>query len=136
MYANFKHTDVTEKIIGAFFVVYNMLGYGFSEKVYENALVIELRKMGLHVVQQAQILVYYEGQVVGEFFADMIVEGKVILELKSAKMILKEHEAQILTYMKATTYEVGLLLNFGPEAKHKRFGYDNSKKGSLSWIQK
>ena len=136
MYANFKHTDITEKIIGAFFIVYNMLGYGFSEKVYENALVIELRKMGLHVVQQAQILVYYEGQVVGEFFADIVVNDKVILELKSAKMILKEHEAQILTYLKATSYEVGLLLNFGPEAKHQRFGYDNAKKGSLSWIQK
>ena len=134
MYANFKHTDITEKIIGAFFSVHNALGYGFSEKVYENALVIELRKMGLLVAQQPPIVVYYEGEVVGEFFADIIVEDKVIVELKSAKMILKEHEAQILTYLKATSYEVGLLLNFGPEAKHKRFGYDNAKKGSLSWI--
>ncbi len=136
MYENFKHTDITEKIIGAFFTVYNMLGYGFSEKVYENALVIELRKTGLHFVHQAQLLVYYEGQVVGEFFADILVEDKVIVELKSAKMIMLEHDAQVLTYLKATTYEVGLLLNFGPEAKHKRYAYDNHKKGSLSWLKK
>jgi GxxExxY protein len=136
MFANFKYTDITEKIIGAFFTVYNALDYGFSEKVYENALVIELRKMGLIVAQQPPIVVYYEGEVVGEFFADLIVEDKVIVELKSAKMILKEHEVQILTYLKATAYEVGLVLNFGPEAKHKRFGYDNVNKGSLSWIKK
>lgn len=136
MYENYKHTDITEKIIGAFFNVYNKLGYGFSEKVYENALVIELRKTDLHFIEQAQLPVYYEGQMVGEFFADLLVEDKVIVELKSAKMIMVEHDAQVLTYLKATHYEVGLLLNFGPEAKQKRYAYDNHKKGSLSWIKK
>ncbi len=136
MSIKYKHADITKKVIGAFFVVYNTLGYGFSEKVYENALMVELQKMGLKAGQQVPIYVYYDAEVVGEFFADLIVEDKVIVELKSVKALIKEHEAQLLNYLKATTYEVGLLLNFGPEAKPKRMAFDNERKGSLTWVQK
>ena len=130
-----KHADMTEKIIGAFYKVYNTLGYGFSEKVYENALAIELRKLGLKVEQQARIVVYYEGEVVGEYQADLVVNDVVIVELKAARQLADEHEAQLLNYLKATPIEVGLLLNFGPKAEIKRKVYDNERKGSLAWTQ-
>lgn len=128
-----KQADVTDKILGAFFKVYNTLGYGFTEKVYENALAIELRKAGLKVEQQKGIIVYYEGQVVGEYAADVIVGEAVLLELKAARNLVEEHEAQLLNYLKATTFEVGLLLNFGPKPEHRRKVFDNERKGSLSW---
>jgi GxxExxY protein len=130
-----KHTELTRKIIGAFYKVYNTLGYGFSEKVYENALIIELQKLGLEVEAQKPIAVYYDDQVVGQFYADLVVNGRVILELKSVENLLPEHEAQLLNYLKATLIEVGLLLNFGPEATFKRRAYDNQRKGSLDWIR-
>ena len=128
-----KYADVTEKIIGAFFAVYNRLGYGFSEKVYENALALELQKAGLKVEQQKRITVYYDGQVVGEYAADIVANEVVIIELKAVRQLLKEHEAQLLNYLKATVIEVGLLLNFGPKAEFKRKIYDNERKGSLTW---
>ena len=131
---NYKHTDVTELIIKAFYKVYNVLGYGFLEKVYGNAMAIELRKMGLDVVQEARIVVYYDEQVVGEYFADLLVAGAVIVELKAVKRLLEEHEAQLLNYLKATPYEVGLLLNFGPKPEIKRKAFDNSRKGSMRWL--
>jgi len=131
-----KYADLTEKIIGAFFKVYNKLGYGFSEKVYENALALELRKLGLRVEQQKPIVVYYDDQVVGEYFADIVVNGIVIIELKAVRKFLEAHEAQLLNYLKATTVEVGLLLNFGPKAEFKRKVYDNDRKGSLAWVGK
>jgi len=130
-----KHSDVTEKIIQAFFAVHNKLGYGFSEKVYQNSLTLELTKLGLQVEQQKQIVVYYEGQAVGEYFADLVVNGVVIVELKAIRQLLDEHEAQLLNYLKATTIEVGLLLNFGPKAEFKRKVYDNARKGSLIWTR-
>lgn len=130
-----KHTDVTQKIIGAFFKVYNTLGYGFSERVYQNALVIELLALGLKVEVQKQIAVYYAGTMVGEYYADIVVNGVVIVELKAVPRLLPEHEAQLLNYLKATPIEVGLLLNFGPRAQHERKVYDNELKGSLSWIR-
>ena len=133
--ADGKHADLTEKIIGVFYKVYNTLGYGFSEKVYENALAIELRKLGLKVEQQARIVVYYEGEVVGEYQADLVVNGAVIVELKAARQLADEHEAQLLNYLKATPIEVGLLLNFGPKAEIKRKVYDNERKGSLTWVR-
>ena len=123
-----KHEELTEQIIGAFYTVYNALGYGFLEKVYENALAIELRKMGLHVVCQHPIQVHYDGQVVGEFFADMVVNDLVIVEVKAVRTLLKEHEAQLLNYLNATSYEVGLLLNFGPAPQIKRKVFDNDRK--------
>ena len=131
-----KHAALTDRVIGAFYSVYNRLGYGFTEKVYENALALELRKLGLQVEQQKSIRVYYDGQVVGEYFADIVVNGAVILELKAIRQFSKEHEAQLLNYLKATTVEVGMLLNFGPKSDFRRKVYDNDRKGSLIWIEK
>jgi GxxExxY protein len=128
-----KHKATTGLIIRAFYTVYNTLGYGFLERVYESALAIELRKLGLHVQTQAPIEVYYDDQVVGEYFADLLVGEKVIVEIKAVRKLAEAHEAQLLNYLKATPYEVGLLLNFGPKAELKRKVYDNERKGSLSW---
>jgi GxxExxY protein len=124
---------LTEQIIKGFYTVYRALGYGFLEKVYENSLAIELRKMRLEVVQQAEIKVYYAGVVVGEYYADLLVADAVIVEIKAVHALLKEHEAQLLNYLKATPYEVGLLLNFGPKPEIKRKVYDNERKGGLGW---
>ena len=120
---NYKHSEITEKIIKAFFVVYNTLGYGFLERVYENAMFIELMSMDIEVERQKQIIVYYEGKEVGEYFADLLVEECVIVELKAAEYLCEEHEFQLINYLKATEIEVGLLLNFGkkPEVKRKVF---------------
>ena len=130
-----KQSELTEKIIGAFFRVYNQLGYGFSEKVYENAMVLELRKLGLNVEHQKPIAVYYGERIVGEYFADILVNEAVILELKAVKQLLEEHSAQLLNYLKASSVEVGLLLNFGPKAQYSRKVYDNERKGSLNWVR-
>jgi len=130
-----KQSQVTNQIIGAFFKVYNTLGYGFLEKVYENALALELRNVGLTIEQQQPIVVYYEAQVVGEFFADIVVNETIIVELKAARQVMREHEAQLLNYLKATRYEVGLLLNFGSKAEYKRKVYDNTTKGTLEWTK-
>jgi len=129
-----KHKALTQQIIGAFYTVYNTLGYGFLEKVYENALAIELRALGLKVEQQARIAVYYAGEVVGEYYADLLINDTVILELKATRTIAPEHEAQLLNYLKATPFEVGLLLNFGPEPQIKRKTYDNERKGEMAWV--
>ena len=131
-----KHEQLTEQIIKGFYTVYRALGYGFLEKVYENSLAIELRKMRLEVVQQAEIKVYYAGVVVGEYYADLLVADAVIVEIKAVRALLKEHEAQLLNYLKATPYEVGLLLNFGPKPEIKRKVYDNERKGGLGWRQR
>ncbi len=122
------HEDITNQIIKAFYEVYNILGYGFLEKVYENAMALELAKTGLNVVQQAPIQVYYGGVKVGEYYADLFVNDTVIVELKSAKTISEEHVAQLLNYLKATEIEVGLILNFGPKPQIKRKIYDNCRK--------
>jgi len=87
------------------------------------------------VIQEARIAVYYDDQVAGEYFADLLVAGAVIVELKAVKRLLPEHEAQLLNYLKATPYEVGLLLNFGPKPEIKRKAFDNSRKGSMHWVQ-
>lgn len=130
-----KHSEITDKILHAFYkVVYPQLGYGFLEKVYENALVIALTAMGLKVQQQVKIIVYFQGQIVGEYFADLLVEEVVIVELKAVSRLLLEHEAQLLNYLRATPYEVGLLLNFGPKPKFIRKAFDNSRK-TLTWKQ-
>ena len=126
-----KHQELSEKIIKAFYDVYNRLGYGFLEQVYENAMVIELRSMGLKVEQQMPIKVRYRGEVVGEYFADLVVEDKIIVELKAVSTFQSSHEAQLLNYLKATHYEVGLLLNFGPSPTKKRKVFDNIKKPNL-----
>lgn len=133
---HFEHVELTQTIIGCFYRVYNELGYGFLEKVYENALAISLRKAGLVVGQQTPIDVYFEEQIVGQYEADLVVNDAVILELKAARSIDPKHEAQLLNYLKATRYEVGLLLNFGyDKAELKRKAFSNSRKGSLSWAR-
>jgi len=121
--------DLTEDIIGAFYDVNNSLGHGFLERVYENALAIELRSYGMVIEQQKPIKVYYKKQIVGEYFADIIVNGLVILELKVVDKILRDHEAQLLNYLRATDIEVGLLLNFGNNAEFRRKYYTNNRKG-------
>ncbi|MBL7095371.1 GxxExxY protein [candidate division KSB1 bacterium] len=118
-----KHKEITEKIIGAFYNVYNELGKGFLESVYENALKIELELANLKVSSQENINVKYKGIIVGEFRPDIIVNDSVIIELKAISTLRKEHEAQILNYLKATEIEVGILLNFGDTPKFKRFIY-------------
>ena len=112
---NFKLKDLSERIITAFYNVYNTLGYGFLEKVYENAMIIELERMGLPVKAQWPLNVFYSGKIVGEYFADLLVGESIIVEIKAAKNLSSENEAQLLNYLKATQIEVGLLLNFGPK---------------------
>ncbi len=126
-----KHVELTREIIGSFYEVYNNLGYGFLERVYENALFLELKAKGMQVEQQKPIQVVYHQQVIGEYFADLVVESKVIVEIKAVKMLAQEHEAQLLNYLKATCFEVGLLLNFGPQAQRKRKVYNNELKPNL-----
>jgi len=127
-YHDAKNRDLTEKIIKIFYKVYNNLGYGFLEKVYENAMMIEFNKIGIPVVSQSAIKVEYEHEVIGEYFADILVDNKVIVEIKAAKSLAVENEAQLLNYLKATDIEVGLLLNFGPKPDLKRKVFDNIKK--------
>ena len=127
--SNYKHTDLTEKIISAFYKVYNTLGFGFLEKVYANALMHQLVMDGLRVEKEKQIKVYYEEKMVGEYYADIMVEGKVIIEIKAAEALIEEHELQLINYLRATDMEVGLLLNFGkkPEIRRKVFSNGNKK---------
>ena len=126
---NYLHSSITSEIIGAFFRVYNQLGYGFLEKVYENALMIELRNCQLTCIAQAPIKVYYEKQIVGHYITDIIVNDCVIIEVKAADSLCKEHEVQLINYLKATEIEVGMLLNFGksPQFKRKVFSKEFKK---------
>ncbi|HJO47468.1 MAG TPA: GxxExxY protein [Candidatus Scalindua sp.] len=127
-YHDAKNKNLTEKIIKIFYKVYNNLGYGFLEKVYENAMMIEFKRIGIPVVSQSAIKVVYESEVIGEYFADILVDNKVIVEIKAAKSLAVENEAQLLNYLKATDIEVGLLLNFGPKPDFKRKVFDNIRK--------
>ena len=129
---NLLHSDITSEIIKAFYKVYNSLGYGFLEKVYENAMAFELEERGLVVQTQLPIKVFYNSREAGEYFADLVVENKVINEIKTAAAIDKAHEAQLLNYLKATGVEVGLILNFGQKAEYKRKVFANQKKGLIS----
>ena len=125
---DFKYQELTERIIKIFYRVYNGLGYGFLEKVYENALMIEFKREGIPASSQSPIKVFYEAEVVGEYYADILADNKVIIEIKAAKHLAEEHEAQLLNYLKATDIEVGLLLNFGPKPEVKRRAFDNFRK--------
>jgi GxxExxY protein len=122
------HGELTDGIIKAFYQVYNTLAYGFLEKVYENALCIELKKNGFQVVQQHSIKVFYEENQVGEYFADILVDDLVIVELKSAEQLREEHVAQLTNYLRATQREVGLLLNFGRKPEFRRIVFTNQFK--------
>ncbi len=123
----YKHKHLTEKIIKAFYNVYNELGFGFLEKVYENAMLIELNEMGLQVHKQQAIQVFYKDNEVGDYFADLVIEDQIIVELKAAESICEEHEFQLINYLKATDIDIGLLLNFGKKPQVKRKIFTNKK---------
>ena len=122
----YLHQDITDRIIKCFYEVYNTLGYGFLEKVYERSMLIELIQVKLIVSNQIPVKVKYKGEFVGDYFADIIVNEKVIIEIKAAESIVEEHELQLINYLRATNIEVGLLLNFGkkPEVRRKIFTND------------
>ena len=124
-----KHWDLCHQIIGVFYSVYNELGYGFLEAVYEEALAIGLTESGLQVTRQVPTPIWFRGQSIGEYKADLIVNNAVLLELKAARVLDTSHEAQTLNYLRATDIEVALLLNFGPKPHFKRFVFENSNKG-------
>ena len=125
------HKELTDEIIKTFFDVYNELGYGFLEKVYQNSLYIELKSRGFYVEAQKQIKVHYKGIEVGEYYADLIVNDLIILELKAADVLVKEHEWQLINYLRGTNIEVGLLLNFGIKPEFRRKVFDNTRKKRL-----
>lgn len=122
------HEELTDVIIKTFYEVYNELGYGVLERVYQNALYLELKSKGLNVESQRKIQVYYKGIDVGEYYADLIVENLVILELKASDSIVPAFENQILNYLRGTNCEVGLVLNFGKKPEFKRKVFENSRK--------
>jgi len=124
----FKHKDISDKIIRVFYEVYNELGHGFLESVYERSLEIALNSLELKVRRQIQIPVWFRGKPVGDFTADMLIEDCVLLELKAARALDSSHQAQLLNYLRATEIEVGLLLNFGLKPEFKRLIFDNSRK--------
>ena len=124
----FKHSELTQSIIGTFYEVYNELGHGFLESVYENSLAKALREKGCEVHQQIAIPVWFRGTQVGDFDADIMVNHLVLLELKAVRAIDPAHVAQLLNYLKATEIEVGLLLNFGPKPEFKRVAFGNDRK--------
>jgi GxxExxY protein len=128
MNADFKYAVLTQKIIGVFFEVYNELGTGFLESVYQKSLALALESTGLRVCSRVNIPVWFRGHQVGNFEGDMLVENCVLLELKAARALDSSHQAQLLNYLRATEIEVGLLLNFGSKPEFKRLAFDNSNK--------
>jgi GxxExxY protein len=120
--------DITSEVIKIFYKVYNILGYGFLEKVYGNAMMIEFRRAGIKFVNQFPVMVFYKGEVVGDYVADFLVEEKVIVEIKAIRELSLVDENQLLNYLTSTDKEVGLLLNFGEKAEIKRKVYDNGLK--------
>lgn len=127
-YDNYIHSEITDLIIKAFYKVYNTLGHGFLEKVYEKSMKIELQNSGLRVFNQQPIKVYYNNIVVGTYFSDLTIEELVIVEIKAGEQIASRHECQLVNYLKATNKEVGLLLNFGPIPSFKRKVFMNEFK--------
>jgi len=125
------HEEITEKIFGTFCEVYNELGHGFLESVYETAMVMALHEKGIFVERQVELPVWFRGVKIGTFYADLVIERKVVVELKAAKVLNPAHEAQLLHYLRASEFEVGLLFNFGEKAERKRKIYDNSRKKSV-----
>ena len=122
----FKHSELSKEIIAAAFAVHKELGYGFAEKVYKNALAIELQEMGLKCAVEFSLRVFYHGRVVGDYYADMIVNDKIIVEIKAVSNLEPIHEVQLVNYLKATGLSLGLLINFGRSVTVKRriFGFD------------
>ena len=126
-----KHSDITEQVIGAYYDVYNDLGHGFLERVYQNAMYFELLDRGLKVEAQKKVNVYRNGRLIGAYYADLLVNDTVIIELKAAATLTEAHEKQLVNYLKATKMEVGLLINFGLEPKFERKTWSNERKKHL-----
>lgn len=131
MIAEYLYKEETDGIIAAFYDVYNTLGYGFLERVYQNALYQELKRRGFQCEAQRKIEVYYKGCRVGEYYADLLVNECIILELKAVESVCHEHELQLINYLKATSIEVGILLNFGERPQIRRKVYTNERKKDL-----
>jgi GxxExxY protein len=127
-----KHSELSDKIIGTFYEVYNELGFGFLESVYEEAMLMALEAKGLKVEQQVPIPVWFRGKKIGSFEADLIINGLVIIELKAVTVIDNAHIAQLLNYLRATEVEVGIVLNFGHKAEFRRKAFDNNRKKRAS----
>jgi GxxExxY protein len=123
-----KHRNLTQKIIGVFYEVYNELGHGFLESVYESAFEIALTAKGLTVLRQIEVPVWFRGRKEGDFTADMLVDKRVLLELKAGRALDHAHEAQLLNYLRATEIEVGMLFSFGLKPEFKRMAFDNERK--------
>jgi GxxExxY protein len=122
-----RQDEVARVVVKAFYAVYETMGYGFLEKVYENALTLELRRRGLVVQPQCPIKVYYLGELVGEYFADLLVDECLIVEIRAVEALTASHEAQLLNYLKATRFDLGLLLNFGPKPEVKRKIFETAR---------
>lgn len=120
--------EKTSVVLKCYYKVYNTLGYGFLEKVYENALFLELTNIGMNCRRQVPIRVFYEGEEVGNYFADIIVDDDLIIELKATESLCEEHDHQLINYLKATQIEVGLLLNFGLKPEFRRKVFSNTRK--------
>lgn len=127
----YLHESLTDQVIGCYFDVYNELGYGFLEKVYEQSLTIRLQERGLRAVRQMPIAVRFHGHVVGNYVADILVEDMVIVEIKAVEHVILEHEYQLINYLRATDVEVGLLMNFGPKPEVRRKVFSNERKFSV-----
>lgn len=127
-----RNEALTEKIIGVFYEVYNELGFGFLESVYREAMRIALGQAGMGVEAEVAVPVSFRGRLVGVFRADLVVDGRVVVELKTADSISKAHEAQVLHYLRASTMEVGLVMNFGPDARFRRVDLQNARKKRMS----
>jgi len=125
---SFKHRELTEKIIGTFYDVYNEPGHGFLESIYEQALAIALAQAGMKIERQVPVRAWFRGQQIGDFRADLLVDQSVLLELKAVRTIDQVHEKQVLNYLRATDIEVGLLLNFGEKPQFRRLVYENERK--------
>jgi len=126
--SDYKHSELTDTIIGVFYEVYNELGFGFLESVCRNSIRFALSDKGLAVEQEVRVAVFFRGQNVGDFRADLVVNGAILLELKTAENIIAAHESQVLNYLRSTALELGLILNFGPRPQVHRLLLDNSRK--------
>lgn len=129
--ADLLHREISKPILQVFYDVYNELGYGFLEKVYQNAMYFELKSQGYKVEAQKQIKVYFKDQLVGEFYADLLIEDSIIVELKACEHLINSHVAQLMNYLRSTEIEVGLVLNFGETPDFKRLVYTNNRKLNL-----
>ena len=125
---SFLHKKLSDSILKTYYEVYNCLGYGFLEKVYQNAMYFELKEQGFKVEAQKQIKVYFKGKIVGEYYADLLINDSIILELKACECLMDAHQTQLFNYLKATEIELGMLLNFGGTPEFKRVIFTNDRK--------